>query len=104
MDNLKSSKDVDLRQILNANRASTFVSIADQAANLSSSKFDDESDREEERNLVIEMPSEDDIQKDKDESKDKSIGTALKQISMESEQIIEERNQTPKQGTCRIGF
>lgn len=46
--------------------------MTDEAATLSSSKFDDESDRDEETSLVIEMPV-DEEDKDKDEVKRKDI-------------------------------
>lgn len=42
------------------------VSIADEVANLTKSKFDEESDQDEETELVIEVPiEEEDKQKDK---------------------------------------
>ncbi|KAK0167829.1 hypothetical protein PV327_001687 [Microctonus hyperodae] len=62
------SKDIDLRQLLTTNgpKSSSVVSIADEAANLSQSKFDDESDHDEESDLVIAVPTdEDDKNKDK---------------------------------------
>ncbi|XP_011310444.1 protein suppressor of sable isoform X2 [Fopius arisanus] len=66
------SKDIDLRQLL-ANampKTPRILSLAEEAANLSKSKFDEESDREEESNLVIEVPVEED-DKNKDLEVDK---------------------------------
>ena len=64
---LENSKDVDLRQLLKTSKKPPpVVSIADEVANLTKSKFDEESDQDEETDLVIEMPTEDDDkQKDK---------------------------------------
>ncbi|XP_050593538.1 protein suppressor of sable isoform X1 [Bombus affinis] len=63
---LEDSKDVDLRQLLNTQKPPPVFSIADEVANLTKSKFDEESDQDEETDLVIEMPMEDDDkQKDK---------------------------------------
>ncbi|CAK9808243.1 Protein suppressor of sable [Anthophora quadrimaculata] len=65
---LENSKDVDLRQLLKTSKKPPpVVSIADEVANLTKSKFDEESDQDEETDLVIEMPTEDD-----DKQKDKS--------------------------------
>ncbi|XP_029045873.1 LOW QUALITY PROTEIN: uncharacterized protein LOC114877448 [Osmia bicornis bicornis] len=64
---LENSKDVDLRQLLKASKKPPpVVSIADEVANLTKSKFDEESDQDEETDLVIEMPTE-----EEDKSKDK---------------------------------
>ncbi|XP_014484881.1 PREDICTED: protein suppressor of sable isoform X2 [Dinoponera quadriceps] len=57
VDNLK---DIDLRQMLKAKKAALVYSIADEVANLTKNKIDDESDQDEESDLVIEMPAEDD--------------------------------------------
>ncbi|XP_017753904.1 PREDICTED: uncharacterized protein LOC108546365 isoform X2 [Eufriesea mexicana] len=65
---LEDSKDVDLRQLLKAKKPPPVVSIADEVANLTKSKFDEESDQDEETDLIIEMPIEDD-----DKQKDKGI-------------------------------
>ncbi|XP_076166691.1 suppressor of sable isoform X1 [Ptiloglossa arizonensis] len=65
---LENSKDIDLRQLLKTSKKSPpVVSIADEVANLTKSKFDEESDQDEETDLVIEVPTEDD-----DKQKDKS--------------------------------
>jgi hypothetical protein len=62
-----ATKDVDLRQLLAGGtnvQVPQVVSLAEEAASLTKSKLDDESDRDEETNLVIEMPT-DDEDKDK---------------------------------------
>ncbi|XP_015124298.1 uncharacterized protein LOC107046236 isoform X2 [Diachasma alloeum] len=64
-ENHSISRDIDLRQLL-ANampKTSQSLSLAEEAANLSTSKFDDESDREEESNLVIEVPADEEDKK-----------------------------------------
>ncbi|XP_011329593.1 protein suppressor of sable isoform X2 [Ooceraea biroi] len=55
----KKRKDVDLRQLLNAKKPPPVYSIADKVASLTKNKVDDESDQDEESELVIEMPTED---------------------------------------------
>ncbi|XP_012141723.2 suppressor of sable isoform X2 [Megachile rotundata] len=66
---IENSKDVDLRQLLKTSKKPPpVVSIADEVANLTKSKFDEESDQDEETDLVIEMPTE-----EEDKQKDKSI-------------------------------
>jgi len=57
---LRKRKDIDLRQLLNAKKSPPLVfSIADKVASLTKNKLDDESDQDEESELVIEMPTED---------------------------------------------
>lgn len=56
---LENSKDVDLRQLIKSKKPPPVVSIADELATLMKSKLDDESDQDEEANLIIEMPIED---------------------------------------------
>lgn len=63
---IENLKDVDLRQMLKAKKAAPVYSIADKVASLTKNKVDDESDQDEESDLVIEVPTEDD---DKDKSK-----------------------------------
>lgn len=66
---IDNSKDVDLRQLLKTSKKPPpVVSIADEVANLTKSKFDEESDQDEETDLVIEMPTDDD-----DKQKEKSV-------------------------------
>lgn len=55
----KKRKDVDLRQLLNAKKPPPVYSIADKVASLTRNKLDDESDQDEESELVIEVPTED---------------------------------------------
>ncbi|XP_011142235.2 protein suppressor of sable isoform X3 [Harpegnathos saltator] len=57
---IENLKDVDLRQMLKAKKPLPVYSIADEVANLTKNKLDDESDQDEESDLVIEMPAEDD--------------------------------------------
>lgn len=53
-------KDVDFRQLLGAKAPSgSVVNLADEAAKLSKSKIDDESDRDEDASLIIEMSTDD---------------------------------------------
>ncbi|XP_015434838.1 PREDICTED: uncharacterized protein LOC107190538 [Dufourea novaeangliae] len=67
---LENSKDVDLRQLLKTSKKPPFaVSIADEVANLTKFKFDEESDQDEETDLIIEMPIE-----EEDKQKVKNIG------------------------------
>jgi len=56
----KKRKDIDLRQLLNAKKPPPVYSIADKVASLTRNKLDDESDQDEESELVIEVPTEDD--------------------------------------------
>ncbi|XP_043665907.1 protein suppressor of sable isoform X4 [Vespula pensylvanica] len=57
----ENSKDIDLRELLKGSKKPPpVVSIADEVANLSKSKVDEESDQDDETELVIEMPVEDD--------------------------------------------
>ncbi|XP_076240781.1 suppressor of sable isoform X2 [Calliopsis andreniformis] len=64
---LENSKDVDLRQLLKTSKKPPpVVSIADEVASLT--KFDVESDQDEETDLVIEVPTE-----EEDKQKDKNI-------------------------------
>ncbi|XP_043790615.1 uncharacterized protein LOC122713872 isoform X1 [Apis laboriosa] len=66
-------KDIDLRQLLKVKKPPPVVSIADEVANLTKSKFDEESDQDEETDLVIEMPIEDDDkQKDKNTNQEET--------------------------------
>lgn len=46
--------------MLKAKKLAPVYSIADEVANLTKNKVDDESDQDEESDLVIEMPAEDD--------------------------------------------
>lgn len=46
--------------MLKAKKLAPVYSIADEVANLTKNKIDDESDQDEETDLVIEMPAEDD--------------------------------------------
>ncbi|XP_053977161.1 protein suppressor of sable [Hylaeus volcanicus] len=79
---LENSKDIDLRQLLKSSKKSPpVVSIADEVANLTKSKFEEESDQDEETDLVIEVPAEDD-----DKPKDKS--TDQEETSTANEQSI----------------
>lgn len=66
---INSMKDLDLRQLLPiAAKRPHVVSIADEVASLTKkAKLEEESDRDEESSLIIEMPTEDDDQ-DKDTS------------------------------------
>lgn len=69
---LENSKDVDLRQLLKSSKKPPpVVSIADEVASLTKSKFDEESDQDEETSLVIEMPTEED-DKQRGKSTDRS--------------------------------
>lgn len=63
---IENLKDVDLRQMLKTKKLPPVFSIADEVANLTRNKVDDESDQDEESDLVIEMPIEDD---DKEKAK-----------------------------------
>ncbi|XP_012268635.2 protein suppressor of sable [Athalia rosae] len=63
-------KDVDLRQLLSQPAKPPVVSIAEAAANLTT-KLDEESDRDEETQLVIEMPVEDEDNRDRSSKKAK---------------------------------
>ena len=65
-------KDVDLRQLLSGKtpKKPQVVNLADEAASLTKSKLDDESDRDEETDLVIEVPGDEGKYKDKDKNKD----------------------------------
>ncbi|XP_063978669.1 protein suppressor of sable isoform X2 [Diachasmimorpha longicaudata] len=67
------ARDFDLRQLLSnvAAKAPQSLSLAEEAANLSTSKFDDESDREEESNLIIEVPAEEEDKKKDSEGSQK---------------------------------
>ncbi|XP_076630916.1 suppressor of sable [Colletes latitarsis] len=78
---LENSKDIDLRQLLKTSKKSPpVVSIADEVANLTKSKFDEESDQDEETDLVIEVPTEDDDkQKDKSTDQEETTCTANEQ-------------------------
>ncbi|KAG5319447.1 SUS protein, partial [Pseudoatta argentina] len=58
-DELRKRKDIDLRQLLNAKKSPLVFSIADKVASLTKNKLDDESDQDEESELVIEVPTED---------------------------------------------
>jgi len=55
----KKRKDIDLRQLLNAKKPPPVYSIADKVASLTRNKLDDESDQDEESELIIEVPTED---------------------------------------------
>ncbi|XP_076677462.1 suppressor of sable isoform X3 [Andrena cerasifolii] len=78
---LENSKDVDLRQLLKTSKKlPPVVSIADEVANLTKSKFDEESDQDEETDLVIEMPTEDD-DKQKDKGADQEETCAVNEES-----------------------
>lgn len=69
---MKKKRDVDLRQLLNAKKTPP-VMIADKVASLTKNKPDDESDQDEESDLVIEMPTEDEERgKTLDEESNKS--------------------------------
>ncbi|XP_043267652.1 uncharacterized protein su(sable) isoform X2 [Venturia canescens] len=95
-----SSKDIDLREVLNANRASAVSCIADAAANLETPKFDDESDRDEETGLVIEMPVEDE-DKNKEEEKDKGMITR-EEAATENDSVMKEtveKREVPEDGS-----
>ncbi|XP_071653983.1 uncharacterized protein Su(sable) isoform X3 [Temnothorax longispinosus] len=59
IDETRKRRDVDLRQLLNAKKPPSVYSIADKVASLTRNKHDDESDQDEESELVIEMPIED---------------------------------------------
>ncbi|KAK2586183.1 hypothetical protein KPH14_001449 [Odynerus spinipes] len=75
----ENSKDTDLRQLLKGSKKPPpVVSIADEVANLSKSKLDEESDQDDETDLVIEMPVEED---DKDK-----IGEPQKESAASNEQ------------------
>lgn len=63
---LQNLKDVDLRQMLKAKKPPPVYSIAEEVESLTKNKVDDESDQDEESDLVIEMPAEDD---DKEKNK-----------------------------------
>lgn len=62
--------------MLNAQKPPPVVSIADEVANLTKSKFDEESDQDEETDLVIEMPMEDD-DKQKEKNTDQEGRTSF---------------------------
>lgn len=55
---------------MNAKKPPTVYSIADKVASLTRNKLDDESDQDEESELVIEVPTEDD-----DKEKGKLLGS-----------------------------
>lgn len=73
-----NAKDCDLRQLLsnaNAIKRPKVVSIADEIAHLTKIKQDEESDRDEETDLVIEMPAEEeDHEKEKEKESTQSDG------------------------------
>lgn len=62
--------------MLNTQKPPPVFSIADEVANLTKSKFDEESDQDEETDLVIEMPMEDD-DKQKDKNTDQEGRTSF---------------------------
>lgn len=63
------NQDIDFRQLLGAKPQSSVVSIADEAAKLSKTKIEEESDREEDASLIIEMSTD-----DEDKNAKKAIG------------------------------
>ncbi|XP_034942953.1 protein suppressor of sable isoform X2 [Chelonus insularis] len=64
------AKDIDLRQLIANCPKSSLLSIANEAANLEKSKFDEESDHDDESDLVIAVPA-DEEDKNKEAEKDK---------------------------------
>lgn len=88
----KKRKDVDLRQLLNAKKLPPPVySIADKVASLTRNKLDDESDQDEESELVIEVPTEDD---DKEKGKLNS-NEQSEQQSRDISSFIEDHETVP---------
>ncbi|XP_078053001.1 suppressor of sable [Augochlora pura] len=86
---LENSKDIDLRQLLKTSKKSPpVVSIADKVANLTKSKFDEESDHDEETDLVIEVPIE-------EEDKHKEKSTDQEETYTSSEQSNNNNTTSP---------
>ncbi|XP_015174026.1 PREDICTED: protein suppressor of sable isoform X1 [Polistes dominula] len=90
--NDNNSKDIDLRVLRSAKKPPPVVSIADEVANLSKSKLDEESDQDDETELVIEMPVEDDDkEKVAEPQKESSMPNEQSNISSVASPSIEEQ-------------
>ncbi|XP_046465898.1 protein suppressor of sable isoform X1 [Neodiprion pinetum] len=82
----EAPKDVDLRQLLLQPAKLSTVSIAEEAANLNT-KVDEESDRDEETQLIIEIPVEEEDNRDRSSEKlkqEQQMSTQSSSVSLAS--------------------
>ncbi|XP_070519803.1 protein suppressor of sable-like isoform X3 [Cardiocondyla obscurior] len=80
----KKRRDIDLRQLLNSKRSPPlYSSTSDRTTGATKNKLDEESDHDEESELVIEVPTE-----DEDKEKGKLYGEQSQDISIEDHETV----------------